>query len=324
MIIVVGANCLPIPEPEPNETKQDFISRCIESLSNEDPNKPKDQISAQCYTQWAKKGKTAKSLYEEIVERINKIRSVIKTHFGDRGTAILDYTLVRIGAFDPKMQKLNIAALKGDFALPFIKDCPDGSIEIGNLVFADVEFTKVDEETHIVSGYINTASCDVYDDIFLPEAYIDSLNENYVEKKNPIFFMHHTDIPAGTLLSMKKDEVGVYVETKPFDNFWPLFADKTLRGFSVGGGFRIWPDVVGRAWISHKRYALTMPDISYVTRPANMLSYYDGAGKDAEDVARVAAFAQDTDKPQVGKIRPFNLSDNSDQPIESSSIWCLR
>jgi len=299
---------MPVPKPEDGEDKKTFISRCIRQLSEEDPEKPKDEISAICYTQWDEKSKSAKPLYEEIIERISKVRTAIVEHFGERGKALLDYTLIRIGAFDPKSQQLNLAALKGDFNLPFVKTCPDGSIEIGNLVFADVEFDKIDAVNHKVSGYVNTVACDVYDDIFLTEAYEDSLTENYLEKSNPIYFMHHREIAAGNLDKLTFDESGAYAETTPYENFWGLFENKTLRGFSVGGRIRIWPDVVGRAWVSHKKYALEMPDISYVTRPANMLSYYDGALSHT-DKQRVQNFVENKHKIMHQKTRPIGKQD---------------
>lgn len=254
--------------------------------------------------------KTTKAIYDELLERFNRIKTFIIEHFGERGKALFDYTLIRIGAFDPKTGNLNLAALKGDFDLPYIKSCDDGSTEIGNLVFADVEFSKVDAVNHIVSGYVNTVTCDVYDDIFLPEAYIDSLKEHYLEKGNPIYFMHHTDIAAGQLLDLRSDDVGVYVVTKPYPEFWNLFENKILRGFSVGGNIKIWPDIIGNAYVSHRKYSLNMPDISYVTRPANMLSYYDGVAGESE-TQRINRFVADKHRPMKQKFKSASKNEKT-------------
>lgn len=50
---------MPIPRPSPNESKESFISRCIEELSQNDPGTPKDTITAICYNQWNEKPKVA-------------------------------------------------------------------------------------------------------------------------------------------------------------------------------------------------------------------------------------------------------------------------
>jgi len=42
-----------IPHPSAGESQNEFISRCMSSLSDED--KPQDQLLAICYAQWEKK-----------------------------------------------------------------------------------------------------------------------------------------------------------------------------------------------------------------------------------------------------------------------------
>lgn len=45
---------MPIPKPHSNEEKQEYISRCIETLENRDPDRSHDQIQAICYKQYRK------------------------------------------------------------------------------------------------------------------------------------------------------------------------------------------------------------------------------------------------------------------------------
>jgi len=43
---------MPVPKPKPNESQQEFISRCISEMHDIDPDRPHDQIIAICYTAW--------------------------------------------------------------------------------------------------------------------------------------------------------------------------------------------------------------------------------------------------------------------------------
>ena len=45
---------MPLPKPRKNEDKQDFISRCIETLTKEESQRfpDKSQRAAICYSQW--------------------------------------------------------------------------------------------------------------------------------------------------------------------------------------------------------------------------------------------------------------------------------
>jgi hypothetical protein len=56
---------MPIPNPKPNEKQNDFVSRCMESLREDEiPNKQKVAI---CYTQF-KRAKKTKAFEVDIVE----------------------------------------------------------------------------------------------------------------------------------------------------------------------------------------------------------------------------------------------------------------
>ena len=43
---------MPIPKPREGESKDDFISRCIENLKREDPEKSDEQIAAICFSEY--------------------------------------------------------------------------------------------------------------------------------------------------------------------------------------------------------------------------------------------------------------------------------
>jgi hypothetical protein len=45
----------PIPSPRSGESEDDFISRCIATLSEVDSDRPRDQVAAICYRQWREK-----------------------------------------------------------------------------------------------------------------------------------------------------------------------------------------------------------------------------------------------------------------------------
>jgi len=46
---------MPIPTPNPKESKSNFISRCVSTLKKIDPNREDKQIVAICYDSWRKK-----------------------------------------------------------------------------------------------------------------------------------------------------------------------------------------------------------------------------------------------------------------------------
>lgn len=46
---------MPIPKPNKNENKDDFVSRCIKILNKRDPDRSQDQIKAICFDTWKKK-----------------------------------------------------------------------------------------------------------------------------------------------------------------------------------------------------------------------------------------------------------------------------
>ena len=76
---------MPVPQPKPNESQDEFIQRCIRTLSHIDKNRPQKQIIAICYGKWRNKGKKKeeckenKGVVPEIVRKADEeILSVFK------------------------------------------------------------------------------------------------------------------------------------------------------------------------------------------------------------------------------------------------------
>lgn len=287
------------PAPAADESKDAFIDRCIAELMKVNSSLSKEEASNMAYAAWSK-SKNARSLYDELLDRFVKIRAHLVSALGKRGEVLLDYTLVRLGVFDAEMKKFNMAALDGNMNLPYFKTDADGSITIGNLLSTPVAFSKIDTDAGTVEGYANTVAIDTYADVFLPEAYKDSFIQTYIVQKSPIYFMHHMDIDAGSLIEMKFDNVGMYVKTAPYPAYMDMIKQGKLKGFSIGFYFKIWPDVVGSAYVTHKKYSIYGNDISYVTTPANLLSYFSDTPEGDKQVAnRTSTFVAD----KKGKLK---------------------
>ena len=43
---------MPIPKPEPGESEQDYIARCMSWHHHNEPDLPQDQMAARCYSTW--------------------------------------------------------------------------------------------------------------------------------------------------------------------------------------------------------------------------------------------------------------------------------
>lgn len=277
-IIVTEEEAPLYPTPDTNEAKESFIDKCIATLTAQGYSK--EEASNIAYKQWSK-SKNAKTLHEELLERFSNIRNLLKETLGKRGEILLDYTLVRLGVFDKAMKNFNMAALSGNMNLPYIKNEDDGSITIHGLIAPPVIFSKIDLEAGTVEGYANTVTIDTYADVFMPEAYKDSFIKTYQEMKSPIYFMHHMDVDAGDLVEMRFDQIGMYIKSKPYPEYLPMIQNGTLKGYSIGFYFKIWPDVVGNAYVTHKKFSIYGNDISYVTNPANLASYFTSTPESA-------------------------------------------
>ena len=262
---------MPLPTPSSGESQNDFVSRCISFLEHEG-DRPHEQIQAICFAQW-REGKEEEPQpsvnLTSIMARLARVRDFLIERFGEAGRAFYEHTLVALGVYNPKTAKFNAGLLKSDLRLPFLKLDENGEgFEVGNIILAENEFDKVDPNGLFVGGYANTLVCDCVGDIVLPESYKESV-EKY---DKPVFFMHHTDIPAGEITNKKVDDIGWYVESQPDDAFRKLVENKTLKGYSVGGFYRGIGQQVGRAIVWS--YDVEVNDLSYVTNPCNKLSFF--------------------------------------------------
>jgi hypothetical protein len=60
-----------MPKPKPNESESDFVSRCIETRQNENPDESTKQSSAVCY-----------SMYKEHKKKLEKIEELVEPGTG--------------------------------------------------------------------------------------------------------------------------------------------------------------------------------------------------------------------------------------------------
>jgi len=56
---------MPVPKPNPGEKENDFIGRCISTLTKSDPDRNPKQIQGMCYSSWRETKKLAEFAEEE-------------------------------------------------------------------------------------------------------------------------------------------------------------------------------------------------------------------------------------------------------------------
>lgn len=63
-----------MPTPKKNERQEDFISRCIPIVKEEDPSLTNEQAAGKCYGMWDQYKKNSKSqkLLSEFAKELNK------------------------------------------------------------------------------------------------------------------------------------------------------------------------------------------------------------------------------------------------------------
>ena len=267
-----------MPTPNAGESQNDFMGRCVPYVHDEHSDWDNDHVVAACEGIWREHrgGKTVvidttvSTNLPSIMARLERVKNLLIGKFGEIGRAFYEATLVRLGVYDPKSQKFNSGLLlKSELKLPFVKEDNDTSFAIGNMCLGMGDFAKIDELEHTVSGYANTCVADCVGDVVFPEAYKPSV----LKYDKPIFFMHHTDIPAGKLVESKIDEIGWYAKTQPDDAFWPMILNRTLKGYSIGGWFRGVGQQHGSAIVW--TYDVEVDDLSYVNKPCNKLAFFD-------------------------------------------------
>jgi len=98
---------MPMLSPKKNESKDDFISRCISAEKSASPDRPNDQVAAMCYGQWNRsKVKHSKDvLTYDIHEELGfkKIRTTLNSVLPKGVTGLLEITVggfVELQAFE--------------------------------------------------------------------------------------------------------------------------------------------------------------------------------------------------------------------------------
>lgn len=68
---------MPLPTPDPGESKQEFVSRCIEILTKYESERfpTREQRAAICYSQWGETPEEKEAAHEKSQERKTMHRS---------------------------------------------------------------------------------------------------------------------------------------------------------------------------------------------------------------------------------------------------------
>ena len=63
---------MPVPKPSPDEKEDDFMSRCLSKMADEDPNMDNKQRVAICFAAYRQRKKKGESMDEEYSESKQK------------------------------------------------------------------------------------------------------------------------------------------------------------------------------------------------------------------------------------------------------------
>jgi len=100
-------------------------------------------------------------------------------------------------------------------------------------------------ENGVVGAYASLLTEDCQRECIPPSSYRTSANE-YIRSIGKIFFNHNKTIPAGTILKQFStsdgktfhsgvDEVGLFIVSKPYPEFYQMIIRRQLRGYSIAG-----------------------------------------------------------------------------------------
>jgi hypothetical protein len=327
---------MPLPQPEQHESKDSYIARAVAFLEADNKRKSaKDQrshsqIVAIAESSWESSRKTDKAA--RIIEELNRVKAALIQRFGDRGKQLFEHTMRTLGYADGQYNTFSCADLPVE-AFPFIKEDANG-VTVGNIVLSEVAFSKIDEAAHTVEGYANTVVADTYRDVVLPVSYEDSVKDY----PGDVYILHRKEVHGGRIVESHVDDIGWYVKSKPDADVWPMIQSKKYRGYSIGGSF-FFGKKVGDAQVYDEPYSTYIDDLSYVSSPANKLSFFDSAKtkqespiletpilqsqqtvhKDAKIVVRNDAKSSTKNKTQESKT--MSETPKTDSKQESKSIY---
>ena len=156
------------------------------------------------------------------------------------------------------------------------RQMPKDRHELYNGVVSQLGLEIVDAKNHIVAGYASTPIKDCDGDFTRIEAIREAARK-YREGGDVTYAFHRLE-PAGIILDewtspngkvykTEVDKAGWYVVSRPMDNYWKLFQDNILNGYSVGWEAGWHHDADG--WVDK----VTFDDLSYVPYSCNPLCF---------------------------------------------------
>lgn len=302
---------MPIPSPLPDESKNEFVSRCISTLKKTDSGLEDDQIAAICYSQWDKR---EKSFAAEFLELLNYLTAM----YGKQKAR--EY-------FDRWLQTYNLdpyvpMSLQKAKMLVF-RRMPETRHHIKEELERKLKFEIVDEKNHVIAGYAATPICDLENDRCDINA-IRKAAEDYMAK-GLVFFADHVNKPAGVILEeyvapsgkvyrTHVDEVGWFIVCRPTKEYWEAIKQGKYNGFSVG-------------WKRHKYsptdrnlvVELEYDDVSIVKYPCNPLCFFREAKEFDVDgfLEKCAELGGFSDEERVKLKQAFLSFDASDGGLAS-------
>ncbi len=140
---------MPIPEPRADETEDDFISRCISTLHDTDPDRPDDQITAMCYSAWRGQESSTEGLFESLHADFLKILNDFLRIFGKKeGTQRYTDMVAAYGLDTAKAYNVQVQ----------LKECWGGICEAYNWAKPLIKYLKEDDEAKYYKVRALTAS----------------------------------------------------------------------------------------------------------------------------------------------------------------------
>lgn len=205
-----------------------------------------------------------------------------------------------------------------------------------NRIRRDVEFSKVNKEKRLVSGWATIDNVDTADEIVTAEASVRAFSR----ARGNLREMHKKDESVGKIVSFEEQTYidpkgqsyrGIYVTayvSKGAPNTWEKVLDGTLSGFSIGGSVisdeEDFEKSSGRKIRKITDYDLT--ELSLVDNPGNQYADILHIQKSADgSVTRVTGLAAETNISNVfyckdDEIIKRNEGKNADCPVCSKSM----
>jgi uncharacterized protein YukE len=173
----------------------------------------------------------------------------------------------------------------------------------------DVEFSKVNKEKRLVSGWATLDNVDTQNDIVTADASLRA----FQRARGNLREMHKKDSAVGRIVSFKEKEFrspdgakhnGIFVTayvSRGAEDTWQKVLDKTLTGFSIGGAIidseEDFNKDAGTTVRVIKDYDLT--ELSLVDNPGNQYANVFHIQKQADGSVTVEGMAADTDITNV-------------------------